>query len=59
MEEMVGVAEEEAKIMEEIWLLNADYIDRFSTVNEIRAAKGLSIPTVYTEDLESEGYSRL
>jgi len=54
MKESAGLMREEMEIMEEMWLLNADYIDRFATVNEISAAFGFSFPRVFHEDLDSK-----
>jgi len=54
MRESAGLMREEMEIMEEMWLLNADYIDRFATVNEISAVFGFSFPRVFKEDLDSK-----
>jgi len=51
--------EERIRIMEEMWLLNAEFIDRDGTYIEISAAMGFNFPRVYASDLEAEGYSHL
>ena len=45
--------------MEELWLLNTEYLDRYSTYNRVSAAMCFSLPRVYAEDLKNEGHSRL
>jgi len=59
MKDLLENEQERIKITEEMWLLNAEYIDRFGTYNEISAALCFSFPRVYAEDLKNERYSRL
>jgi curved DNA-binding protein CbpA len=59
MNDMLENEEERERIMEEMWLLNAKYIDRYGTYNKISVALCFSFPRVYAVDLKSEGYSRL
>ena len=59
MKDLLTSEEERVKIMEEMWLLNAEFIDRDGTYLEISAAMGFNMPRVYAEDLKAEGYSHL
>jgi curved DNA-binding protein CbpA len=59
MKDLLTSEEERVKIMEEMWLLNAEFIDRDGTYIEISAAMGFNMPTVYSQDLEEEAYSHL